>query len=309
MSPSNQKMNWKNPFLKGLVKNEIHSFDELAVILNADCFRWLEGIPDNSIHAVVTDPPYGVKEFDHDQINKLEIGKGGIWRLPPAFDGNTRSPLPRFTALNKKEMERVKSFFEEFSLLIQKKMVPGAHMFLASNSFLSLNVFNSISNGGLEFRGEIIRLVRTMRGGDKPKNFEGEFPEVVSLPRGCYEPWGIFRKPLEKGLTLGENLRHFGTGGLRRIDLSRPFEDVIESGRTPLNEKGISEHPSVKPVDFMKKIVHASLPLGKGILVDPFMGSGSTISAAISLGYHSIGVERNPQYFSSAKRTIEELTR
>jgi site-specific DNA-methyltransferase (adenine-specific) len=34
-----------------------------SVILHADCFEWLSRIPENSIHAVVTDPPYGMTNF------------------------------------------------------------------------------------------------------------------------------------------------------------------------------------------------------------------------------------------------------
>lgn len=57
-----------------------------SLILQADCFDWLARIPENSLHAVVTDPPYGVKEYDADQIDKRENGNGGIWRIPPSFD-------------------------------------------------------------------------------------------------------------------------------------------------------------------------------------------------------------------------------
>jgi len=38
----------------------------------------------NSIHAVVTDPPYGLKEYTHDEKEKLRKGSGGIWRIPPS---------------------------------------------------------------------------------------------------------------------------------------------------------------------------------------------------------------------------------
>src|SRR2546422_9089752 len=63
-----------------------------ARIIQADCFAWLNRIPDGSLHAVVTDPPYGVKEYEFDQLEKRAIGKGGIWRLPPDFDGHQRAP-------------------------------------------------------------------------------------------------------------------------------------------------------------------------------------------------------------------------
>ena len=76
-----------------------------SVLIQADCFEWMERIPPGSIHAIVTDPPYGVKEYDFDQLEKRSNGKGGIWRIPPSFDGHLRSPLPRFTALKAKERQ------------------------------------------------------------------------------------------------------------------------------------------------------------------------------------------------------------
>ena len=86
-----------------------------SLIIHADCFEWLSRIPENSLHAIVTDPPYGVKEYDFDQLEKRANGNGGIWRIPPSFDGNVRSPLPRFTALNEKERQSIRRFFVEWS--------------------------------------------------------------------------------------------------------------------------------------------------------------------------------------------------
>jgi len=57
----------------------------------------------------------------------------------------------------------------------------------------------------------------------------------------------------------------------------------------------------------MRQIVRASLPLGEGILLDPFMGSGSTIAAAWALGYTSIGVENDPVFFATAKKAVPRL--
>src|SRR6185437_2181331 len=74
-----------------------------TLAVQADCFDWLSAVEESTIHAVVTDPPYGIKEYEHGQIAKRDAGRGGIWRIPPSFDGSNRAPLPRFTALNAKE--------------------------------------------------------------------------------------------------------------------------------------------------------------------------------------------------------------
>ena len=79
-------------------------------------------------------------------------------------------------------------------------------------------------------------------------------------------------------------LREYQTGGLRRYAEDLPFEDVIANERTPQRERKIAGHPSIKPQSFLRRLVFASLPLGEGIVADPFMGSGSTIAAAKRLG-------------------------
>jgi site-specific DNA-methyltransferase (adenine-specific) len=278
-----------------------------SLIVHADCFEWLGRIPKNSLYGIVTDPPYGVKEYDFDQIEKRENGNGGIWRIPPSFDGNMRSPLPRFTALNDKERAEIARFFSEWSECVLHALRPGGHVFIASNAFLSQLVFSAITHGGLEFRGELIRLVRTFRGGDRPKNAEEEFPNVSSLPRSCYEPWGIFRKPLPKGMKVSDCLREYGTGGLRRISEDQPFSDVIESERTSARERSISDHPSLKPQSFLRQVVRAVSPLERGVIADPFMGSGSTVAAAEAVGMQCIGVERHSGFFEKSVDSIPRL--
>lgn len=278
-----------------------------SLLIEADCFNWLRLIPENSIHAVVTDPPYGVKEYEHDQLEKRSNGVGGIWRLPPKFDGHTRAPLPRFTALNQRERNELSNFFEEWSRLVVKVLRPGAHVFIASNAYISQLTFSSLVSGGLEFRGELIRLVRTLRGGDRPKNAEEEFPEASSLARGCYEPWGILRKPMLPKMKVSECLREYQTGALRRRPDGSPFCDVIASERTPQKERKIASHPSLKPQSFLRQIVYASLPLGEGSVLDPFMGSGSTVAACEAVGLSGIGVERINEYYQTSLKAVPKL--
>jgi site-specific DNA-methyltransferase (adenine-specific) len=278
-----------------------------SAIVHADCFEWLARLPENRLHAVVTDPPYGVKEYEFQQLEKRENGKGGIWRIPPSFDGHQRSPLPRFTALNPRERATMHGYFTEWARLLTQALRPGGHVIIASNTFLSQLVFSALVAGGLEFRGELIRLVRTLRGGDRPKNAEEEFPDVSSMPRGCYEPWGIFRKPLLNGMKVSDCLREFQTGGLRRLPDGTPFCDVIPSERTPQRERKIAKHPSLKPQSFLRQVVYAVLPLGEGIIADPFMGSGSTVAAAEAVGLSCIGVERHPPFFEMSLAAIPQL--
>ena len=293
--------------LKELAFDFDHTFYSNSLMVHGDCFDWLRRIPDEFIHAVVTDPPYGVKEYQLEEIERMRNGGAGVWRIPPAFDGNVRSPLPRFTALEPHERDTLRRFFREWAGCLLPKLKPGAHVFVACNAFMSQLVFSSLIEGGLEFRTEIIRLVQTLRGGDRPKLGEKEFPDVCSLPRGGYEPWGLFRKPWPKGMTVRQCLNQHATGGLRRRPDGRPFFDVIPSERTPRHERNIANHPSLKPQSFVRQLVYAALPLGEGVVVDPFMGAGSTVAAAEAVGYRCIGIERYANYYNLAVEAVKSF--
>jgi DNA modification methylase len=281
------------------------NLSDTAAYVLADTIDWLADLAPNSIHAIVTDPPYGIIEYDEKNHKKLRAGRGGVWRIPPSFDGANRSPLPRFTVLSQNEIAGLHTFFGAIGKAALRVLVPGGHILIASNPLLSTMTFHALQEAGFEKRGEIIRLVQTLRGGFKPKGAESDFPEVSVMPRSCWEPWGILRKPFNG--TIADNLRSWGTGGLRRPAPSDPFKDVIVCSPTRGEEKKIAPHPSLKPQRFLRKIVRAALPLGIGIIYDPFAGSGSTLAAAEALDYRSIGTDRDPQYFKMAAAAFPKL--
>ena len=59
---------------------------------------------------------------------------------------------------------------------------------------------------------------------------------------------------------------------------------------------------------FLRLLVHASLPLGTGIVLDPFSGSGSTIAAVEFLGYDSIGIEQDAEFYKQSLDAIPKLS-
>jgi site-specific DNA-methyltransferase (adenine-specific) len=284
---------------------ERREFSHLYEIYNADAFAWLANAAENSIHAVVTDPPYGLIEYSDKELAKLKNGRGGVWRIPPSFDGSKRRPLPRFTVLTEEDKKSLRDFFARFADALLRVLVPGAHVFIATNPLVSYLVFEPFIAAGFEKRGEIIRTVYTLRGGDRPKNAHTEFSEVSVMPKSCWEPWGLFRKPCEG--RVQDNLRKWKTGGLRRISSDEPFKDLIQSSPARGVEREIAPHPSLKPQHFLRQIVRAALPFGEGVILDPFMGSGSTIAAAAACGLKSIGLEIRPEYFEIAVAAIPQL--
>lgn len=278
-----------------------------ASLVLADCLDWLRQREPNSLHAVVTDPPYGLHEYSEEQQEKLRNGKGGVWRIPPSFDGVQRSPLPRFTILTRADLKELEDFFYVWARALWPAIVPGANVVVASNPLLSHIVSGALARAGLERRGELIRLVMTMRGGDRPKAAHQEFSEVSVMPRSMWEPWLLFRKPIEG--RVQDNLRRWQTGGFRRPSMEKPFGDVLPSAPTRGPERQIAAHPSLKPQAFLRKVVRGVLPLGRGVVLDPFAGSGSTLAAAEAVGYESIGIEKDARYFELAREALPKLAR
>ena len=115
----------------------------------------------------------------------------------------------------------------------------------------------------------------------------------------------LFRKPIEG--RVQDNLRRWGTGGFRRVSASKPFGDVIESAPTRAAERRIAAHPSLQPPAFLRKVVRGVLPLGRGVVPDPFAGSGPTLAAAEAVGSASIGLERDQAPFDLARDALPRL--
>jgi len=274
-------------------------------IYNADSLEWLRSRRANSFHAVVTDPPFGIVEYTPKELNKRRKGRGGIWRLPNAFDGAVRQPMPRFTVLDGHDRMGVLAFHLRLAPELLRVLVPGAHVIIASQCLVSHLVTQAFSMAGFQARGQIVRLVKTLRGGDRPKFGDKQYRDVSVIPRSCFELWLLFRKPCE-GRVI-ENLKKFGTGALRRPSENVPFSDLIDVPPARPRERALANHPSLKPQGLMRPLVRASLPLGKGVVLDPFMGAGSTIAAATYLGLKSVGIELDFKYFRMARSAIPRL--
>lgn len=291
-------------------------------LIHGNSFEVLEKrYPDDHFHAVVTDPPYGVIEFTRENVEKMREGVGGVWRIPPELDGNERKPLPRFTVLDREDKEMLQEFFRKLGDVLSEKLRPGGHVFIASTQLLMHYVSDGFDDAGLERRDVLVRETKTLRGGDRPKGAHDhpEYKDVSSMPRVYWEPWLLYRKPFDGKLT--ENLKEWQTGGLRRESDDRPFTDLLEDGKTPNHETEIvreahpgdedekEAHPNLKPQYLMRELVHASLPLQEGVVLDPFMGSGATIAAAEALDYDSVGIELDDTFYRMAENAIPELAR
>jgi site-specific DNA-methyltransferase (adenine-specific) len=128
---------------------------------------------------------------------------------------------------------------------------------------------------------------------------------------GSDEVVGLFPDATSGG---GENAGANVRKGLRGNDAPRRTLNTVapSSGSaarffytakaTKAERQGVT-HPTVKPLDLMAYLCRLVTPPG-GTVLDPFMGSGTTIKAAIGEGFNAIGIERDPAYFAMAEHRM-----
>jgi site-specific DNA-methyltransferase (adenine-specific) len=95
--------------------------------------------------------------------------------------------------------------------------------------------------------------------------------------------------------------------GVEHLEVKRP-DTRTDTGMGSFTQKGVqpqhNSHPTVKPTDLMAYLIRLVTPKG-GVVLDPFMGSGSTGKAAVREGMNFIGIERETEYMEIAKSRID----
>jgi site-specific DNA-methyltransferase (adenine-specific) len=118
------------------------------------------------------------------------------------------------------------------------------------------------------------------------------FSESTSTKTGYTAEDNIFFKGLRNKVTV----RHNDAGGASR------FFYCPKTSKSDRSEGNI--HPTVKPTDLMGYLIRLVTPKG-GVVLDPFMGSGSTGKGAVREGMVFIGIERESEYFEIAEARIQ----
>ena len=128
---------------------------------------------------------------------------------------------------------------------------------------------------------------------------------------------------LKSDSSVGSAARFFYVPKVSKKDRNEGLDGVVEETRKPAGDfrpsydqdgttgtaygrwgTGLNTHPTVKPTDLMHYLIRMVTPAG-GVVLDPFMGSGSTGKAAIRNGYDFIGIEMEQESYDVAKARIE----
>jgi len=290
-------------------------------IINGDCLVEISKMEDNSVSAIVTDPPYGLKfmnkEWDHGipgipfWKEALRIAKPGTWLL--AF-GGTRTYHRLTCAIEDAGWEIKDSIMWIYGsgwpkgigclkpayepIVLARKKAP--------NPLLNIDECR-IPTGEKWVRDDTNKNVsrntyNQRKGCYKESNPLGRWPANVILDEKAAELLG---NPSRFFYCAKASSREKNEG-LQGMPLKASFDNLDGSMGGNMGSKSTPRenfHPTVKPLKLMEYLIRLVTPK-HGILLDPFAGSGTTLLAAKRLGIESIGIELNPEYCEIARNRL-----
>jgi len=282
-----------------------------------DCFELLKTIPDNSIDMCLTDPPYFIDglgdEWDTDDIEKRKPSKSG-----------TVTSLPKGMKFDPQQGIRFQEFMTKVSSEIFRVLKPGGFFISFSQARLYHRMTIAVEEQGFEIRD---MLGWTYQGQakafsqdhiiDKQKNLTDQEKENLKQElkgwktpqlKPCIEPMCLAQKPLEGKFI--ENWQKYGVGLMNTtVHWQEQFPgNIIPCSKPSTKEKGdFNDHVSVKPIDLCEHLIKLFSQSGQTIL-DPFLGSGTTLIAAERTGRICIGFELSPKYFKIIQKRYNQIT-
>ena len=292
------------------------------VILNGDCMIELNKLEDNSIDCVITDPPYFIDKLD----NKWSSNK-----VNDDVKNSHITHLPKGMKFDKLQTQTLYEYYLELSKLLFKKMKPGAYFLSFSSPRLYHAIAMSCDIAGFEIRDminwtytqsmpkgmSISHIIEKMKITQEEKiKLIDEYKDYKTPQiRSCFEPICVAMKPIGK-LTFIQNELNFKTGLLDfsqkvGIDKDRVPANIITTeeynesydknflvSKPSKSEKGEhNSHITVKPVALIEHLIKLFSKKGS-IVVDPFLGSGTTALACKNTGRKCFGTELNSEYYN-----------
>lgn len=241
--------------------------DETIQLFNDDAFEYMKTLASESIDTIITDPPYF-------------LSNGGF-----SNSGGKRVSVNKG---NWDEMDKseVKDFYRLF--------LTDCMRVLSSNG--TIWIFGTMHNiyligyllHSLGFR--ILNNITWQKTNPAPNLSRRMFTHSTET---------ILWAKKAKGKQL------FNYDLMREINGGKQMKDVWKTATINKSEKRFGNHPTQKPLSLLKRIISASTEK-QSIILDPFVGSGTTAVAGKMLDRHVIGVEESATYIKIAKQRIED---
>ena len=302
---------------------------EVNEIYLMNCLDGMKKLPENSVDMVCTDPPYFLDGLG-DDWNKEKLDKKGASTIV----GN----LPKGMKFDRKQSKKFYEFYNDVAREVFRVLKPGGAFVSFSSARLYHSMTMAIEDAGFEIR-DMLAWVYTQSQVkafsqnhiiEKDKTKTNEEKECLKelckdwrTPqlKPAIEPMCLAVKPIE-GRYI-DNFEKYGTGLLNtseetKVDGKFPsnvmttqegvLDKVFLVKKPTKDEKGdFNTHLSVKPVDLVQHLIQL-FTKHDAVVLDPFMGSGTTAIAAVSCGRQYIGFDINEEYIEiSNKRLLSRL--
>lgn len=300
--------------------------DDNIVILNNDCMVELQKMADNSIDCVITDPPYFIDKLDNrwssQQIN-ADVKNSHIKHLPKGMK------------FDKQQVKTLYDYYLDLSRVLFQKMKPGAYFLSFSSPRLYHAIAMSCEIAGFEIRDminwtytqsmpkgmSVNHIINKMKIEDEEKvTLINEYKDFKTPQiKSCFEPICVAMKPIGK-LTFIQNELQFKTGLLdfsqkvgenhdrcpANIVTTEEFHECYDKNflvsKPTKEEKGKhNTHITVKPVALIEHLVKL-FSKKNALVVDPFLGSGTTALACKNTERKCVGIELNQEYYDICVR-------
>lgn len=307
-------------------------------LYNEDCMEGIAKLEDNSIDCVITDPPYFIDKLD----NKWNSDKVN------GDDKNSHiTHLPKGMKFDKRQVKNLYDFYLDLSKLLMKKLKPGAFFLSFSSPRLYHAIAMSCELAGFEIRDMINwTYTQSMPKGmsishiiDKMKDLTKEQKDDLKEQykdfktpqiRSCFEPICVAMKPVGR-ISFIKNELKYNTGLLdfsqkvgldedrtpaniitteefdvsydKNFLVSKPTKKEKETG----NKAQTNTHCTVKPIALMEHLVKLFCKKD-AIVLEPFLGSGTTAIACKNTERRCIAYELNAEYYNIAQLRLQRFS-
>jgi site-specific DNA-methyltransferase (adenine-specific) len=292
-------------------------------ILNEDCISGLDNIGENSIDVCITDPPYNYEfvghKWDHEEIerriNRVKDSNTLVKHMPygSGLAGGVRNE--RWYEKNAQNIREYRQWTFEWAQKVFRVLKPGSFILVFNSTRTIAHVQVALEDAGFYARDVLVwrRHSGIPKGMNLSKKLEKDGVENAkgwegwhSALRNEWEAIALLQKPLEDNYM--NTVAKWGVGVLNAINADGSFQSNILENIKRDRKESFNVHCTVKPVGLIKKLIELTVPLEpEKLVLDPFMGSGTTAIAALECGISYIGFEIVPNYCKVAETRVESF--
>ena len=280
-------------------------------IIHGDCFDILKDIPDGSIDAVITDPPYGIGLAKWDSVVDIPLFTKEVKRVTNgfyAFFGQMPTMVNWINSANNEKLHYCEhiSWVKRTNVAIHSQCLNKSHESIIiyrvkkSNKFyITRGCYTDVKTPGIMFDTHSIesfsRYFSALVAKIKTGSFGKEDCHFADTQKERFNQTRKFKK-LE--MSRSEY-------AIRDVNFTNVWSFLPSYRQTGRAGKGIYNHPTEKPLEIMKRLVEMLTPEG-GTVLDPFCGSGTTALACKELGRNYICIEKELEYYQIACNRINQ---